>query len=344
MFQFGSMFLLGAFAAWCTSTQEAEKALETQARGPLRQVETIALGDVEGRIDHLAIDLKRERLFLAALENGTLEVVDLHAKKRLAGVKSLSEPQGVLYLADRDRVVVSNGGSGMLDVFDGGSLERVASLRVGEDADNLRYDASSQHVLVGYGRGAIGIVETEKWTAVGMIRLQGHPEAFALETSASDGKRARVFVNVPGERQIAIVDRITMKTIGVCSVDSAQANYPMTLIEGDERLLVGCRKPGKLVVFDTASGKETGALDLSGDCDDLLFDAARARIYASCGAGSIDVFERVAKGEYKPMAKIATAIGARTCLFVPEQGRLYLAVPHRGKQAAEIRVFTAQEK
>lgn len=327
--------LASILAAACGPSHSDASASNAREGSFLRLVEVIPLPDVEGRIDHLALDLKRARLYVAALENNSLEVIDLASKKLLRQIQPMSEPQGVLYLDDLDRVVVSNGGSGALDVLDGETLERVKRIDVGEDADNLRYEAGTKRVYVAWGKaGAVSLVDASTWSLLGRFEVSAHPEAFQLEE-----KGTRIFVNVPGSREIEVLDRATKQRDAVWKMASAKKNYPMALIEEDRRLLVGCREPARLIVIDTASGNESAALELSGDCDDIFYDAARARIYVSCGAGSIDVFTRKAAGEYALLEKIPTAAGARTSLFVPETKRLYLAVPHRGEQQAEIRVF-----
>ena len=129
-------------------------------------------------------------------------------------------------------------------------------------------------------------------------------------------------------------------TAGEIDIKAAKQNYPMALAEADKRLLVGCRDPGRLVVIDTETSAPVADLPMSGDVDDVFFDAQRGLVFASCGEGFIDVFERASPGTWKPKEKIATAPGARTCLFVPETSRLILAVPHRGDQPAELRVYT----
>ena len=116
----------------------------------------------------------------------------------------------------------------------------------------------------------------------------------------------------------------------------------MALDEANHRLFVGCRRPAKVLVYDTASGKEVMSFDIVGDTDDLFYDAARKRLYVSGGEGYVDVFQNQDANRFARIARVATAAGARTSLFVADQNRLYLAVPHRGSQKAEIRVYEAR--
>jgi hypothetical protein len=101
-----------------------------------------------------------------------------------------------------------------------------------------------------------------------------------------------------------------------------KANYPMALDEEGHRLFVGCRQPAKVLIYDTASGRQIGAFDISGDTDDLFFDTIRKRLYISCGEGFLDVFQQQGPSHFVRAAHVPTAAGARTSLYVPQQNRL----------------------
>jgi DNA-binding beta-propeller fold protein YncE len=304
---------------------------------PLRLVQTIPLTNVEGRIDHIAMDLKGQRLFVAALGNNTLEVLDVRAGNRIRSITGLHEPQGVGFIAEFNRIFVANGKSGACDVFDGSSFKLIKSVKFSDDADNVRYDAKARRVYVGYGSGGLGIIDAATGDQLGEIKLEGHPESFQLEKSGP-----RIFVNIPTSQKIIVVDREKRTATTTWSTSGATANFPMALDETHHRLFVGFRKPAKLVVFDTESGKAVATLDSPGDADDIFYDNSRRRIYVSGGDGSIGIVQQNDADHYTTMAKIPTSTGARTSLFVPELSRFYLAVPHRGAQTAEVRVYEAQ--
>ncbi len=306
----------------------------TQTSTPLRLMQTIHLPDVAGRIDHMAVDVKGERLFIAALGNNSLEVVDLRSGKRVQQVHGLKEPQGVLYMSESGKILVTNGGDGYCKIFDSKSFELTNSLKFSSDADNVRYDQRTKHIYVGYGHGALGIIDASGGKHIGDVPLAGHPESFQLEET-----RPRIFVNVPTANQIVVVDRSKLAVIATWPLANGRANFPMALDEKNHRLFTGCRRPPKIIVYDTESGKEVTRLDIAGDVDDIFYDAANKRIYASCGEGLINVFQQDDANHYKGLARIPTATGARTSLFVPEEKYLYLAVPHRGDRQAEIRVY-----
>src|SRR5438128_5970005 len=304
---------------------------------PLTLVGTIDLPGVEGRIDHLAADIAAQRLYVAALGNNTVEVLDLKGNSHLKSLPGFREPQGIAVLPDAKLVAVANGQGEGVQLIDAGDYHPVKAVRLGDDSDNVRYDPTARRLFVGYGGGALAAISPADGKVVGEAKLRGHPESFQLERSGS-----RAFVNVPTADQIAVVDRSAMKVVARWPVVSAKSNFPMALDEANHRLFVGCRRPAKLLVYDTASGKEVASVDIVGDTDDLFYDAARKRLYISGGDGYIDVFQNQEGNRLARVAHLSTAAGARTSLFVPDQGRLYLAVPHRGSQKAEIRVYEAR--
>jgi DNA-binding beta-propeller fold protein YncE len=309
-------------------------SIRGQGNAPLKLVQTIPIPGVEGRIDHLSADVKGQRLFVAALGNNTVEVVDLSQGKRIRSVTGLREPQGVVYVPELDQVVVANGDDGTVRTFDGKSFAMVSSLSVGADADNVRYDSASGRLVVGYGAGALGFIDAKTHKVIGTVKLSGHPESFQLEKS-----RPRIYVNVPDANHIAVIDSSKQTVITTWPVGQYRANFPMALDEAHHRLFVGARNPAKLLVFDTGSGKQITAMDISGDTDDVFFDQETKSIYVSAGEGNIDVLTQMDADHYSPVAKIPTAPGARTSLFVADLHKVFLAVPHRGAQEPAIRVY-----
>jgi hypothetical protein len=304
---------------------------------PLRLIQTILLPGVEKRIDHLAADPAHQRLFVAALGNNTVEVVDLQAGKRVHSIGGLHEPQGIAYAATSNRLFVANAQGGACDIFNAATYQTIGKVDLSDDADNARYDAKANRVYVGCGEGALGIIDASSSKSLGAIRLSGHPESFQLEKSG-----LRIFVNVPSAGHIAVVDRAKKQVVTTWPLSGARSNFPMALDEANHRLFIGCRQPARVLLYDTLSGKRLAALEISDDTDDLFYDADRKRLYVSCGAGFLDVFQQNGASHFERIGHIATAGGARTSLFVPELRRLYLAVPHRGGQPAEIRVYETQ--
>jgi DNA-binding beta-propeller fold protein YncE len=306
-------------------------------RSALRLVQTIPLPGVEGRIDHFSADAKGYKLFVSALGNHTVEVLDLTVSRRVKAIGGLKEPQGVLYVPEANQIFVADGGDGTCRLFDGRSYRLKGTIHFSSDADNVRYDTAAKRVYVGYGEGALGILDAATGKRLGDVPLRGHAESFQLERSGP-----RIFVNVPtADHSIAVVDRVKRSVIATWFLE-ARSNFPMALDEADQRLIVVARTPARLIVLDSVSGKAVASVPTVGDADDLFYDTARKRLYVSGGEGFIDTFQQEDPDHYRPLERIKTALGARTSYFLPELNRLYLAVPHRGQQAAEIRVYETQ--
>ena len=300
----------------------------------LLKLETfIPMADVQGRIDHMSIDLKGQRLFVAALGNNSLEVIDLKENKRVHTIPGLAEPQGIAYIPSANRLFVANGKDGSVRAFDAESWKMLKSIPYGDDADNLRYDASSGHIWVGYGGGALGVFDLEG-TKLADIKLSAHPESFQLEKNGP-----RIFVNLPRFRKIAVVDRKTRSVTGSWGTGGPLANYPMALDEQDHRLFIVTRLPARLIVLDTEQGKRVVSLPAIGDCDDVFYDERRHRIYAIGGEGGISVFEQRDSDHYNELGRVKTVSGARTGFFSPQLDKLYVAVRKRDSQSAEIRAY-----
>jgi DNA-binding beta-propeller fold protein YncE len=314
--------------------------LSAQDRQPLVLLQTIELPGVEGRIDHLAVDRENQRLFVAALGNNTVEVIDLRAGTHLRSLAGFSEPQGIAVPLDGQIVATANGQRGDISLIERANLQPITTVPLGDDPDNVRYDQPTRRIFVGYGgsAGAIAALDVKDGRTLGEVRVSGHPESFQLEKSGP-----RIFVNVPTARQIAVVDRAAMKLLTTWAVTGAQSNFPMALDEGDKRIFIGCRQPAKVLILDSSSGHQVGSADIVGDTDDLFYDAVRKRLYVSGGEGFVDVFQQDGPDRLMRAAHIASAAGARTSLFVSELNRFYLAVPHRGEQKASIRAYEVRD-
>jgi YVTN family beta-propeller protein len=301
----------------------------------LSDVLVIPLPGVERRIDHLALDPVGKRLLVAALGNNTLEVLDVSAGKRITSISGLKEPQGVAYLPLLHRIVVAMRG-GAVAAFDDTHYERTATMPNMGDADNLRYDAAAGQLYLGYGEGALGVIDPSSMKLVASIPVGGHPESFRLEENGP-----RVFVNLPKAREIVVVDRRQRSILKHIPLGSFSNNYPMSLDESGHRLFVGVRQPAQLLVFDTISGKRMGAVPCVGDTDDLFYDARRERVYVIGGEGYVDVFDAAPSGKYERLARLGTRAGARTGLWSNELDQLFVAWPARHGHPAEIHVLAA---
>ena len=301
----------------------------------------IALPNVSGRMDHFSVDVKGQRLFVSALGNHTVEVLDVRAGKQARTLSDLAEPQGSFYDASTNRLFVASSPDGTVKIFDGTTFQILETVKFSADADNVRYDARGGRVVVGYGGeksirgrgqgdGALAFLDSTGKKIV-EIPIDAHPESFQLEKSGT-----RIFVNVPDQKEIQVADLVKDAVLARWPVTAAATNFPMALDEVRHRLFVGCRTPARLLVFDTETGKIVASPEIVGDSDDLFYDSSKSRVYVIGGQGFIDVLQQKDPDHYERIARYPTPAGTRTGLFVPEWGRLFAGVPHRGEQIAEI--------
>lgn len=298
----------------------------------LQQVAAIRLPGVRGRIDHLSFDPAGHRLFVAALGNNSVEVVDLREGRAARSLPGFAEPQGVCFVPEYNRLYVANGGDGSVRALDGSGFAEVARVAFDDDADNVRYEAVTKQLYVGHGQGAVGVVDVGPNKIMRDLPLSAHPESFQLES-----KGACIFVNLPQAHTVAVVDRGTGKVMAHWSLGTVAENFPLALDEAGHRAFIGCRRPARLLVYGTESGKAQAELKLHGDCDDIFYDPARRLVYAACGEGFLDIFGPDASGFLGLREAVPTAAGARTALF--DGDRLYVAAPKRGGAEAKILVY-----
>ena len=300
---------------------------------PLDLEAKIPLGDIHGRIDHMAIDAARHRLFVAELGNDTVGVVDLGERKTVRTLAGLKEPQGIGYVASTDTLYVANAGDGTVRMYQGAELTPAGQLPLGEDADNVRVDDAAHRLYVGYGNGALAVIDTTTRQKIADIPLKAHPESFQIDPGS-----AHLLVNIPDARQIADIDLASGKQLASWSTGALRSNYPMALDAVHGRVLGVFRHPPAVGVFEAKSGRLVSSTETCGDSDDVFLDAKRDRLYVSCGEGFIEVFGR--QGEaYKSLGRTATASGARTSFFATSIDRLVLAVRANWGGQASIWVY-----
>jgi YVTN family beta-propeller protein len=314
------------------STMSGIAFAQSAASEPLQLEARIPLGKVSGRIDHMAADVARHRLFVAELGNNTVGVVDLKARKVVHRISGLSEPQGIAYVASNDSLYVANAGDGSVRIFRGPDYAPAGRIDLGEDADNIRVDAATNHLLVGYGNGSIAVIALPGNSKDKTFALKAHPESFQLDAASS-----RLFVNVPNNHSIVVLDSRTGEERANWPVKYA-ANFAMALDHERQRVLVVFRNPPKLVAFSMQTGATEGEGNICGDADDLFLDSKRNRIYVSCGAGFLDVLNAQ---DFKRLGRIPTVSGARTAFFVSDMDRLLLGVRARSGEPAAIWVYRA---
>jgi len=315
-----------------------------QNKAPLALQQTIPVTgiDKEGDFDHFAIDLQGHRLFLAGEDNSVVEIFDLGAGKLVHTISGVKAPHSMVYRADSKKLFVVDGGAGEVKIYDSDSFQPMGSIKLRDDADSMAYDPSTKYMyVVNGGKDAhltysfISVVDTTAGKNLADIKIDSDAvEALALEKSGP-----RLFVNMTGKDAVAVVDREKHTVISTWPTGQvAKHLIAMTFDEGDHRLFLTTRTPGKLIVLDTDSGKVVTSLPCVSDNDDMAYDSASKRIYIS-GSGFVDVYQQKDADHYDQIAHLATAFKARTSILVPELKKYYLAVSHRGTTAAAVRVY-----
>jgi DNA-binding beta-propeller fold protein YncE len=312
MARFRIVAFLALAVGWATPPAAAQPA------PPLVLDASIPLDGVSGRIDHMTVDLRRNRLIVAELGNNTVDAVDLTAGQVVHRITGLSEPQGVGYVEKQDLLFVANAGDGSVRMFRGEDLTPIGSLSLGDDADNIRINSRDGTVVVGYGRGGLAVIDAERRAEVADIKLPVHPEGFQIDPVTD-----QAYVNLPDAQEIAVVDLDKRRVSGIRKqVDGA--NFPMALDRSSDLLAVVFRSPTQIALFDRQSGLRRDGIAACGDADDVFIDNKRGRIYVSCGSGEVSVFQHD-DGSFRALHSVKTSSGARTSLFVPERDRLYVA-------------------
>jgi len=300
---------------------------------PLVLESKIALENIHGRIDHLAMDVARQRLFVAELGNDSVGVIDLKTHKTVRAIAGLREPQGIGYVSSTDTVYVANAGDGSVRLFRGVGLAAIGKIPLGDDADNVRVDEVTHRVFVGYGSGELAVIDAVARTKVADIPLKAHPEGFQL-----DGSGRHIFVNLPDAHEIALVDAVAYKALASWPTKDLRGNFPLALDESSGQVLAVFRHPARVGVFDEKDGRLIATFETCADSDDVFVDALRRRLYVSCGEGFVDVFAPASNG-YRRLGHLATAAGARTSLFVPAIDRLFVAIRASATEPAAIWIF-----
>jgi DNA-binding beta-propeller fold protein YncE len=316
---------------------------QTQTREllPLQLEEQIPVPGVAGRLDHFTADAKRRRLFVSALGNNTLEVIDVFAGKVIHSIKGLAQPQGPLYVPGVDKLYVANAEDGKVRIYDGATYTLRKTLDFGKDPDNMRYDEASKTVFVGFGEddGGIAMIDPKTDERVGQLyKTEGHPESFQVETSGG-----HIFVNVPDAGHV--VESIDRKTGAMTKwpLKGLRGNYAMALNEEDHRLFTITRKTPMMVVLNTETGAEVARLRAAGECDDVYFDASRKRIYVIGAEGFISVFQQNDPDHYELLANVPSGIGIRTGFYFTNRDRFYVAVPAKGSEPAQVWTYEAED-
>jgi DNA-binding beta-propeller fold protein YncE len=332
-------FCLLATSIACTGSVPAQQ--------PLVLVQSIEMPEVPAGpyADHMALDLKGERLFTTPQANKAVDVLDLNAGKVLRTISGFGNPHAILFRGDRNRLFVTDGGVGALRIFDATTYQEIKSIKLELDADGIGYDDVTGYLYVTNGGDAAGkeytlisIIDTASEEKIGDIRV----EAPGLEAMAIDHAGGRLYVDLPEESAIAVIDLKQRKVIATWPLAKSKHNMALAFDGEHKRLYVGCRDTdvrGSILVVDAETGKELDRLPIGGWVDSISYDSARGRIYASSGVGEVFTYQRQTDGSFKALDAVDTAVMAKTSLYSPELERLFVAVPHLGETISKVLVF-----
>ena len=300
--------------------------------------QSIPLPNVQGRIDHLDVNIKGQLVYIAALGSNSLEVVDIRNGKHIHTINGLDEPQGVAYIPQHNEIFVSNGGDGKCYFFNAKSYQKTVTVDLSSDADDVRYDSVDRKIYVGYGEGGIAMIDADTRKQVGDIKLSGHPEGFQIDKALS-----LLYVNLPDSKTIAVIDLKSFQLKETWSTHDLRANFPMAVDTILHRVFIGYRHPAKLVVLDGKTGKEISRNDMVGDVDDVYYDDLSKEVLVSGGGGYINIFRVDSIGAEIQVANIQTQSGARTSLLIPGLKVFVLAVRETGNMKAQLQVYRAKK-
>jgi DNA-binding beta-propeller fold protein YncE len=316
---------------------------QPQTTSPLTLQRTITLLAGTGKFDHFAVDLRANRLFIAATENHTIEIVDLNTDKVTQTIDGLGKPHGLVWIPETDRLYASDGVQGDLKIFEGSPLRLTGSIKLSEDADDMVYDAKTRLLYVGHGGSneanpaQVAVIDTTTQTLKNELPVKTHPEGLEI-----DNAHDRIFVNVADIAEVAVIDGATHSLEGSWKIGRAQDNVPLAFDEQHNLLFVACRTPGRLVVLDGESGKEIADLPADHGADDLFYDAGLHRIYLIAGGGAVDTYQVDTNNQVHSIGVTQTSAGAKTGLLAPSQHVLYVGAIAIGGKEAEVRVYSTR--
>ena len=319
------LYLLLPFSSFSCSGQ---KTFGTEY---LQLVKTIEMPGVKGRIDHLAVNVKENIIYLAASGNNSIEVVDIKKGLVLHSIEGLSEPQGVAYIPETNELIVANGGDGKCIFYNASDYAVITTLHLAGDADNIRYDSTSGKIYIGYGRGGIAVIDAANHKQAGNIELPAHPESFQL-----DEKNHLLLVNLPEANSVAVISLNKLNVLNTWKTKNLNANFPMALDTANNHVIIGFRHPAVLVTYDVKTGGEINRTNLVSDVDDVFYYAAGHQVLASGGGGSINIFTKYTDNTFKKFANIPTRSGTRTSLLIPALQAYVVAEPANGSMRAAL--------
>jgi sugar lactone lactonase YvrE len=293
-----------------------------------------------GDFDHFAVDTAGNRLFLAAEDHGTLDVFNLKSGAHTKTVKGVEVPHSIIYLADANRLIVTDSAKNMTKTFDATTYKKTGTIPLVPGADSIGYDPGRGRLYVVTGGKDADMAETylqQVDARTGTLINQVKFDVNKVEAMAIEKQGKRLFINVTGKATVAVFDKETLAPIAEWPFTEAQMNAPMAMDEANHRLFIISRKPGMLVIKNADTGASLASFSAPERCDEVVFDQSNHRIYVLGGEGRIGVFHQVDADHYEEMPSVESELGAKTGILVADHNRLYVAVsPGEGELGAGV--------
>ena len=307
-------------------------------------LQTSRMVNASNHFDHFEVDLKRHRLFITPEDHKSVEVYDFRTGAFVHSIRGIGMAHAVLYRPDLDEVFVTDGADGALRIFTGADYKLIKTVKLLTDADSIGYDPATHYLYIDNGGldahidyCLLSIVDTNTGKRVGDIRIESNRiEAMVLERGGP-----RIFLNMTEKNEIGVIDRRSRMVIAKWPVQGGKVNVAIALDEAHHRLFVACRD-GRLIVFNSDTGKVLQTLPIATGVDDMTYDPVRHRLYVACGEGVVDVYQQLTADQYRLLGAIPTGPLGKTGRLIPELNRYFVAVPPHGNVSAEVLGFEVQ--
>jgi DNA-binding beta-propeller fold protein YncE len=317
-----------------------------QEKLPLKLVATTPMPGFTGDFDHFGVDLKGNRLFLAAEDQKSVEVFNLRTGKRIHSIEGFGHPLTMAYLPESDRLIVTNGDINDVALVDCKEYKIINTLKLGKGVDHSALNPIDGYFYVENGAApdgrshSLAIIDTKSFKIVGEIPgLSGDSN----EGMVVDRAGEKLYVNLTGSDEVGVIDLDTRQIVAKWPLPDLHVAHAIALDESNHRLFTATRKPSQFVVFNTETGKVVASLPCAGVNSDMSLDVARKRIYVT-GSDTASVFVQRDADHYEHIAEVPTAYRAKSSIFVPELKRLYVADSGKGKPDAKLalQIFEVQ--
>jgi hypothetical protein len=335
-----------SFILACAVALASQAAAAGEAT-PVTLVRTIYMPEIIGDFDHFTVDLKRDHLFVSAEVHHSVEMFDLKTGDHLQSIGGFKTPHSIAFAAEKDELMVADGGDSSLVLLSGEDFHRVDRIQLidgsatgkGDSPDAAYYDAANRLYYIGNGGfsanlpdSQISIFSVDQGKLVGSISVPGNN----VESMGVDNLHHRLYVNIRDKHQVGVVDLQTGKLITTWTTPDLNANTALAVDPEHERVFVAGRKPGIFYVFDR-DGKVVAQKPCVNINDDMTWDPVLQRVYVS-GTQGLSIFHQDSPDNYTEIANIPTN-GGKTSYYVPQVHQFFVIHPKTDVDIAGLLVY-----